>query len=49
LINHYFDIIKTLKQKNSVIVLGHCSTGKSLLIDLLTDNKIIREDNFGGY
>lgn len=47
LINHYFDIIKTLKHKHSVIVLGHSSTGKSLLIDLLSDNKIVKEDQFG--
>lgn len=47
LINHYFDIIKTLKHKHSVIVLGHCSTGKSLLIDMLTDNKILKENQFG--
>lgn len=30
-----------------MIVLGHCSSGKSLLIDLLTDNKVVREEQYG--
>lgn len=47
LVQAYFEIVETLKEKHSVIVLGNCSTGKSTLIKLLeggADDKSASKD-----
>lgn len=39
LVQAYCEMVETLKEKHSVIVLGNCSTGKSTLVKLLEGEK----------